>query len=311
MKCKSCGTEVKTEQNVFCPQCGAEVVSPEEAQALEASISSEDNSFLATVYKHFGGQLFFAGFVLFAVGSLISIALSFATVDTGYVAAYAGITMFFLALTAAFTVVPIIGLWKIYSACGKQDTSSVDGILGGLTLLKIMMMIPNVLLWIVVIILGIFTIWSLFSSFVDFVVLAIVTGTLLLIIKFYFFAFFNIVYSVRLGIQTGNLDKVKGAGSYTIISLISLVLILLSNVMVLVVDPFTVIPMGGFGNELDDVIAAMAQTGGLYSISILASMLSGIGFILMIVVLRKFAKDIKGKGRANGKITETAELRQN
>jgi len=270
-------------------------MSPEEAQVLETSLASDSGGFLSIIYKHFGSQFFFTGYVFFAIGSLLSIALSFAELGTGLPTVYLGVSIFFLVIISAFSVVPIIGLWKIYNACNKQDDNSVEGILGGLTLLKIIVMVLNVLMWIITVLFGIAAIVMLFSSVVEFIALAMVTVFMLLIIKFYFFAFFRIVYSVRRGIQTGKLDKVEGAGSYTILSFIAIAFGLLVSVISMVSGPLDDVYRDGIGSEFDEFFAALAPAG--FSFAMVSSLLSSVGLVLLIIVLRKFAAEIRTKGR--------------
>ena len=280
MNCNNCGTFARDEDAVFCNNCGAELISPEKVLDKEAARISDDSAFLNQIQKHFGSQLFFVGFILFTLGSITSIVITFSP---------------FTVISMWFTVIPMIGLWQIYNACNvsRPIPEAMRGILSGVKLLKIIMMIFHVIMWISVVLLAISAIISLFMSIAIFVSIAVVIFFLVLFIKFYYWAFFDIVRSVRKGLNDGCATTIDGAGSFTVLSIIGAAIGILFNAFSIFFGSVYRAAYVYFGDIFIDIADTVLFGTDMAAISVLGSVLSGVGLLLLVITLRKFAREVQ------------------
>jgi len=211
MQCDYCGN-LQPPNVQFCADCGAELISPEQLALLEQADSSGD--FAQRIHKHGSSTLFWVGCIMYTIGGVLGIltTLSFATI-----------------ISMWFVIVPVIAVWKIYTT--STGKAPIEGILSSLKMFKVITMIPVVFLWIAVAIIAIAAVAFIFIEPVVFVAFAVAILILLAYIKFYYFALFKIINSIRSGIATGHVARIEGTGAFTVLSFIIIGLGLLGNIL--------------------------------------------------------------------------------
>jgi uncharacterized membrane protein len=300
MFCTNCGAKNDAGTR-FCVNCGTAV---EAATGAGASVgtavaSVPAGSFPERFRQYFSSNLIFVGLILLTIGTTLPLFVNFG---------FGGIIGFALA------VLPIVGYWLIYFAA-KQPPTTPDNTSTGITLIKISAVIGLVVFCILLGAVSILMIIVLIGGgmlvdflgggggilFALFLVFAIYVALSILWIKFYYIAFFNVLRSIREGLNTGYVSELKGAGSYTILSFVMLGLALLGNLISIATVNAANNFVGNFRSELfselpaefHGIIDIAVPFGGFSAWPMVWAMLSSVGMILVVVAIRQLADSLR------------------
>jgi len=244
--------------------------------------------------RHYGSSnLFLVGSIMYSIGVL------------GLFFHFSAITIFSLALA----LLPIIGIWMFYAA-SKSSVSPV-GVYPGITLFKVVAVIGLVLFCIalgLVVLFGVIMLigGAFLSDFMGgggaivaamFFVLLIIVALFIVWIKFYYIALLNVLKSIREGVQSNSNREIKGFTSFMILSFISLGFAILGNLITLAVsatiDRFYAELLREIPSEFRGAFAGFLPS--INPVPSILSLVSSVGLILLIVVLKQFVDSLKEK----------------
>ena len=294
MFCKNCGVR-QTSNSQFCSNCNTELVKPI-AQSNPATDTSntfvETNAFVERIHKYGASSTFFMGAILYTVGSILSLLLSFSFAN-----------IFSIALLA----LPIVGVWMVYNASTKPKVP--EATLTALTLFKVATIIGlvsfaiglGIIIIAAIIIAVIIAIGNTYAPVLSIVlgVLVITGATFALCIAFYYVALLRVFKSIRNGILDNTCRKIRGVTSFSILSYIGIGLGILTNIALFgsrnhVNNFIHDIILGlNLGPEFYDVIDIVEDMAIISPASVLLSLASSIGMLMLIFTLNKFANSIR------------------
>ncbi|MCL2203348.1 MAG: hypothetical protein FWB88_05365 [Defluviitaleaceae bacterium] len=254
--------------------------------------------FLQRLHSHGSSGTFLIGSVLFSAGTLLPILLNFSV---------------FAIFSLALAVLPVIGVWLLYSA--SKTPKVPEGSLPGFTLFKVAAVIGlvffcialgiTVIVMLLVLAGGAF-LTDMFGGGGEIILLmlfifAIVIALFILWLRFYYVALLRVLKSIREGILYGNCNEIRGVGSFTILSFISIGFGLLGDLSSLAMRTFIDGFLGEIQREilrevppeLRGFVSDLLPFGGFNPLPILLSIAGGVGLIMLLVVLRNFANEVK------------------
>jgi len=297
MICKFCGS-IQQQDAQFCSGCGAELVKP---VTENTAVSEDGNKFVERMHQYGSSTLFFVGCILFTAGTALGLVTSLRFFN------------FFSPIFIAWSVLPVIGVWIIYSA--SINPQPQERTLTALTIFKVITMIMIVLTCIGFGLAGLGGLIGLIASVASgeafiivtvFIVLAITIAIAALYLRFYLIALNRVITSIRDGIYTGYSREIRGAGSFTVWSYVIIGFSILGSLL-----SFALFGLGGFMDEFinyfnqgfaegfyesagivpDFDLASFMPPFGM--LSLLVSLASSVGMILLIATLGRFAESLK------------------
>ena len=321
--CPDCSTIVEPNM-AFCGKCGfavddnvssgdrmmGETVAHRQVGYVQPNTNGiiESSGFMELLREYGTGGIFFLGFILYAVGNILSILINFSA-----------FSIFSLGILA----LPVIGLWMLYNAVKSPYPAA--GLLTSMTLFKVAAIIGLVLLCILLGLVALFGLGVIagFGYFMGgeiglliLLIFGVIVTGFVLWIKFYYIALLNVLKSIREGIMYGGVAEIKGAGSFVVLSFISIGLSIIGNLIMLVVHAAVNAVMQEMlhevPRELRGMVSGLLPFGGTGFFVTILSLAGNVGLFLLILVLREFAIRIimaaSGQGIATGYPVSSSEL---
>jgi hypothetical protein len=270
------------------------------------------NSYTGSYAEHvhiFGGStLFFAGTLLFSAGSILSVLLAF--------------NMFSI-FTLGMLALPIIGLLFIY--VDSKNKMMTEKTLTALTLVKahtiIQLVIFCFIMGLVMLGLLILTLVLAFAgpvfAFVMAFVLAVTVAIFVCFLMFYYIALLRVIKSIREGLMTDRFVPLRGVTPFIVVSGIIIGFTLIGSLIGMMTvnsldfnalsselqndESFAAI----FGDAawaefFDELFAEMLEmpAQNIYILSLIISVVTSVGSIMLLVTLNQFAGSITHAGSA-------------
>ena len=254
-------------------------------------------SFVEGLHNHGRSSLFLVGIILFSVGSLINVLISFKPLSI--------ISLLMLAL-------PIIAFWLIFAASNSPKLP--EKTLPALTMFKVYIIITMVFMCLVALLmliasLGIFVAAGTTSNSynpdgagvlmaVGFFVL-LLGGVLAVFMVIYYRALFRLIGGIRNGITYDTytpLTPLPGVKIFSILAYISVGFTVLSTI----ISNVAVRNIGSFARQIPPDMRAMLEpymdSMSNNTFSTIFNLMTSAGIILCIVVLNKFNNSLAGDG---------------
>jgi len=282
MVCKHCGV-TQPKGVLFCSSCGAELLSPEAANVAQPVVP--DGNFMELMYKHGSCRMFFVGIILYTISAVLGVLLNLPAIGL---------------ITLPIVVMPIVGFWQIFNACSKQ--AGPQGIHNGLTLLKVTAVVLFVLTWVAAFFIGLVYLIAIFNSGEPFVIVSalITAGMFFVVIKFGFLAFFSVIRNIRTSLTHNNVAEIRGANALSMVGFIfggfAIVFSLLASTLLAFVDNILQ-EFAAMGGEFEAFADVMPEIGGVMYSAMLINIVGTVGTILVLVVLRRLAFDVRNVTR--------------
>ena len=253
--------------------------------------------FAQLLHKYGGSPMFLAGLLLLVGGGIVSAFSMFGVMNS-----VAVFTLLALAL-------PSIALFMLYSVCANKMPA--EKFSAPLTMLKVYVIISLIFmgLLLVIAIAGMFFVGSIAG--VDELLMAIIFAVLIgaiigfliaftLLLIFYYIPLLRIISDIRSGLFFGNVKKIRGVVPLTVMACIaagSAALTSLSDLSA-IAEPAPYADFGLLNIYMGVPGFDWSSLGAFYNPTLmllmaLSAVMSGVGTVLLLVVLNRFNKAVK------------------
>jgi len=273
MFCGYCGDSI-ADASRFCGNCGSSVSN------THSKVTPSKAGFIGRLHSYGCSRMFFIGSILYSAG-VLSLLLNFSL---------------FAIVQLITAVLSVIGVWMVYSASKSPKTP--ESSLVGLTLFKVAAII-GLVIFCISLVPVIFSGWEMLISddwggaliALSFIAFAIIIA----LFVFYYVALFNVLKSIREGVNNNNVREIKSCGSFVILSFISIGLRIIQDLIFLsmraAMDAMMFELLREIPSEYRGLVSSLLPN--FDTLPILLSLASSVGLIILVVTLKQFADSIK------------------